>query len=409
MSENPENEILSPNSSEESTASQLNPESSLPEDSSFQRSLIAKWWDTLLQWGWGESVFRFALGTAAFLSLLLTTLLLQAFYYQVVQARAEEQKREIAELQEQAMIILPPIPGPQELQGVMRQTSLHTIIPTRPRQEVIKYVVQPGDTVFGIAEKFGLKPQTILWANYYTLLDNPHSLKPGQELNILPVDGTYYQWQAGDGLNGVARFFGVKPEDIINFPANHLDPETIGDYANPNIKPGTWLVIPGGRREFVSWSAPIGVTRTNPAVARALGPGSCGPVNGGAIGFGSFIWPANKHYLSGYDYSPETNHYGIDIAGNQGEAVYASDAGVIVYAGWNDWGYGNMIIIDHGNGFQTLYAHLSALNVVCGQSVGQGDVIGAIGSTGRSSGPHLHFEIISSTSKVNPWNFLPPP
>lgn len=409
MSENPENEILLPNSSEESTASQPNPESPLLEDSSFQRSLIAKWWDTLLQWGWGESVFRFALGTAAFLSLLLTTLLLQSFYYQVVQAHAEEQKREIAELQEQAMIILPPIPGPQELQGVMRQTSLHTIIPTRPRQEVIKYVVQPGDTVFGIAEKFGLKPQTILWANYYTLLDNPHSLKPGQELNILPVDGTYYQWQAGDGLNGVARFFGVKPEDIINFPANHLDPETIGDYANPNIKPGTWLVIPGGRREFVSWSAPIGVTRTNPAVARALGPGSCGPVNGGAVGFGSFIWPANKHYLSGYDYSPETNHYGIDIAGNQGEAVYASDAGVIVYAGWNDWGYGNMIIIDHGNGFQTLYAHLSALNVVCGQSVGQGDVIGAIGSTGRSSGPHLHFEIISSTSKVNPWNFLPPP
>lgn len=407
MSDNPENEILTA-----ASAPSSNPEGGLPDASdethSFQRT-FARWWDTLLQWGWGESVFRFALGTAAFLSLLLTTLLLQGFYYQVVQARAEEQNRQIAELQEQAMIILPPIPGPQELQGVMRQTSLHTIIPTRPRQEVIKYIVQPGDTVFGIAEKFGLKPQTILWANYYVLLDNPHSLKPGQELNILPVDGTYYQWQAGDGLNGVARFFGVKPEDIINFPANNLDPETIGDYSNPNIKPGTWLVIPGGKRDFVSWSAPLGVTRTNPAVARVLGPGACGPVNGGAVGFGSFIWPTNKHYLSGYDYSPETNHYGIDIAGNQGEAVYASDAGVIVYAGWNDWGYGNVIIIDHGNGFQTLYAHLSALNVVCGQSVGQGDVIGAIGSTGRSSGPHLHFEIISSTSKVNPWNFLPPP
>jgi murein DD-endopeptidase MepM/ murein hydrolase activator NlpD len=349
------------------------------------------------------------LSLTAFAALFLSTLFLQNFYHRVIQARTAEQQKQAVQLQQQASLSLPPLLTQQSAQGLVRQTSLHTIIPNRPRQEVVKYVVQPGDTVFGIAEKFGLKPQTILWANYYTLLDNPHSLRPGQELNILPVDGTYYQWQEGDGLNGVARFFGVKPEDIINFPANHLDPNTIGDYAHPNIKPGTWLVIPGGRREFVSWSAPIGVTRQNPAIARALGPGACGPVNGGAVGFGTFIWPANKHYLSGYDYSPETNHYGIDIAGNQGEAVYASDAGVIVYAGWNDWGYGNMIIIDHGNGFQTLYAHLSALNVVCGQSVGQGDVIGAIGTTGRSSGPHLHFEIISSSAKVNPWNYLPPP
>ncbi len=374
-----------------------------------ETSLLSRWWDMILQWGMGESVFRAILSLMAFVALFLTTLFLQTFYQKVTHARTAERQKETAQLQEQNLLALPPILTEREIQSVMRQTSLHTIIPNRPRQEVIKYVVQPGDTVFGIAEKFGLQPQTILWANYYTLLDNPHSLQPGQELNILPVDGTYYQWQEGDGLNGVARFFGVKPEDIINFPANHLDPNTIGDYAHPNIKPGTWLVIPGGRREFVSWSAPIGVTRQNAAIARALGPGACGPVNGGAVGFGTFIWPANKHYLSGYDYSPETNHYGIDIAGNEGEAVYASDAGVVVYAGWNDWGYGNMIIIDHGNGFQTLYAHLSALNVVCAQSVGQGDVIGAIGSTGRSSGAHLHFEIISSTAKVNPWNYLPPP
>ncbi len=374
-----------------------------------EHSLLSRWWDMILQWGMGESVFRALLSLTAFTALFLSTFFLQNFYHWVIQARAAEQQKQEVRLQEQALLSLPPLLIQPSPHGLVRQTSLHTIIPNRPRQEVVKYIVQPGDTVFGIAEKFGLKPQTILWANYYTLLDNPHSLRPGQELNILPVDGTYYQWQEGDGLNGVARFFGVKPEDIINFPANHLDPNTIGDYAHPNIKPGTWLVIPGGRREFVSWSAPIGVTRQNPAVARALGPGACGPVNGGAVGFGTFIWPANKHYLSGYDYSPETNHYGIDIAGNQGEAVYASDAGVIVYAGWNDWGYGNMIIIDHGNGFQTLYAHLSALNVVCGQSVGQGDVIGAIGSTGRSSGSHLHFEIISSSAKVNPWNYLPPP
>ncbi|MGE5375614.1 MAG: peptidoglycan DD-metalloendopeptidase family protein [Bacteroidota bacterium] len=292
--------------------------------------------------------------------------------------------------------------------GIPRLAQVHTIIPSRPREDVEKYTVLKGDTVFGIAEKFGLKPETVLWANYYTLLDDPHALKPGQELNILPIDGTYHEWQQGEGLNGIAKYYGVKPEDIIDFPANNLDASAIGDFANPNIKPGTWLVIPGGHREFISWSAPLGVTRENPASARVLGPGACDPISGGAIGYGTFIWPANNHYLSGFDYSPSTNHWGIDIAGNEGEAVYATDAGVVVYAGWNNYGYGNMIMVDHGNNFQSLYAHLSAINVGCGQSVGQGDVIGAIGTTGHSSGPHLHFEIRSLSSHVNPWDVLPP-
>ena len=291
--------------------------------------------------------------------------------------------------------------------GVPRLAQERTIIPSRPRQEVTKYTVLEGDTIFGIAEKFGLKPETILWGNYYVLYDDPHSLRPGQELNILPVDGTYHEWQLGEGLNGVARGYNVSPEDIINYPVNNLELATIGDFASPNIQPGTWLVVPGGRREFISWSAPLGITRENPATARVMGSGACDPVTGGAVGFGTFVWPANKHYLSGFDYSPSTNHWGIDVAGNEGEGVYATDAGVIVYAGWNDYGYGNMVMIDHGNGFQSLYAHMSAFNVGCGQSVGQGDVIGAIGTTGRSSGPHLHFEIRAISSWVNPWDVLP--
>lgn len=293
--------------------------------------------------------------------------------------------------------------------GIPRLAQVHTTIPSRPRQDVTKYTVVEGDTVFGIAEKFGLKPETILWGNYYILLDDPHALQPGQELNILPVDGTYHEWQQGEGLNGIATYYGVKPEDIINYPANNLDPATIGDFANPNIPLGTWLVVPGGHREFISWSAPLGVTRENPASARVLGPGACDPISGGAVGFGAFIWPANKHYLSGFDYIPNANHWGIDIAGNEGEGVYATDAGVVVYAGWNNYGYGNMIMVDHGNNFQSLYGHLSAINVGCGQSVGQGDVIGAIGTTGHSSGPHLHFEIRAISSFVNPWDVLPPP
>ena len=162
------------------------------------------------------------------------------------------------------------------------------------------------------------------------------------------------------------------------------------------------------KKQFSSWGAPLGVTRENPANARMLGAGACGPVSGGAVGYGTYVYPANKHYLSGFDFSPESNHNGLDFAGNEGEGVYAADAGVIVYAGWNDYGYGNMIMVDHGNGFQSLYAHLNAFNVGCGQSVGQGEVIGAIGSTGRSSGPHLHFELMAG-SKVNPWSYLPPP
>ena len=293
--------------------------------------------------------------------------------------------------------------------GVPRLAQVDTTIPSRPRDKVIQYTVEEGDTVFGIAENFGLKPETILWGNYYTLLDDPHALKPGQELNILPVNGTYHEWQQGEGLNGVAKYYGVTPEDIINYPANELSLDSIGDFAAPNIQPGKWLIVPNGRRDFISWSAPLGVTRENPASARVLGPGACDPVSGGAVGYGTFVWPANKHYLSGFDYTPSTNHWGLDLAGNEGEGVYATDAGVVVYAGWNNYGYGNMIMVDHGNNFQSLYAHLNGISVGCGQSVGQGDLIGTIGSTGRSSGSHLHFEIRAISSWVNPWDVLPPP
>ncbi|MCD6475830.1 MAG: LysM peptidoglycan-binding domain-containing M23 family metallopeptidase [Anaerolineaceae bacterium] len=245
-----------------------------------------------------------------------------------------------------------------------------------------------------------------MWANYYTLADNPNALQPGQELNILPVDGTYYEWHAGDGLTGVAEFFGVDVEDIISWPGNELNEETIGDYANPNIDPGDWLVIPGGSRDYISWSAPM-ITRENPAEASIFGPGACGAVYDGPIGDGVMIWPTIERYLSGYDYTPEINHYGIDIAGDLGYAIWAVDDGVIVYSGWNDWGYGNVVVIDHGNGWQSLYAHLDYINYGCGDYVYEGDIIGGMGSTGRSTGPHLHFELRSSVyGRPNPWDFL---
>lgn len=364
--------------------------------------------DTLIGIGLGESFLR--IGTLLFSVVLIGAVIwLARSFLAQNPAGADANAAQV-----EPTVSVPGIESvPQEavdlLVGVPRLAQVFTTIPSRPRQEIIKYTVMEGDTIFGIAEKFGLKPETILWSNYYVLLDNVDSLQPGQELNILPVNGTYHEWQEGEGLNGVAEYYGVAPEEIINYPSNNLDPATIGDYANPNIPPGTWLVVPNGRREFISWSAPLGVTRENPASARVLGSGACGPISGGAVGFGTFVWPANSRRLSGYDYSPSTNHWGLDLAGNLGEGVYATDAGVVVYAGWNEYGYGNMIMIDHGNNFQSLYAHMDSVAVGCGQSVGQGDLIGIIGNTGRSSGSHLHFEIRAISSWVNPWDVLPPP
>lgn len=293
--------------------------------------------------------------------------------------------------------------------GIYRLATIHTTIPSRPRTEIITYTVKKGDTIFSIADMFGLKPETILWGNLYTLADNPELIYEGTVLNIMPSNGTYHKWSAGEGLNGVAHGYNVTPDVIVSWPGNHLDAAALGDYAHPNIEPGTMLFVPGGTRDFVTWSAPR-ISRDNPGVAKLLGPGSCGTIVDGAVGSGAFIWPAGLHRLSGYDYSPSTNHFGIDIAGALGDPIYAADNGVVVYAGWNNWGYGNVVVIDHDGGWQTLYAHMSALNVGCGQSVYQGDVIGYFGSTGNSSGPHLHFEMLNEAyGKVNPWNFLPPP
>ena len=302
-------------------------------------------------------------------------------------------------------ISLPPI-EPASGGALLRpQANLHTDFPTRPRVDVITYTVQTGDNLFSIADKFNLKPETVLWGNYETLNGNFRFIKPGQVLRILPVDGTYYQWQEGDDLNTVAKFFGVDPEAILTYPGNHFD--LIDLKENPDsiaIEPGRWLIIPGGRRELVDWGPPA-ITRSNPAVARYYGPGACGAVYEGAVGTYTFVWPTTSRLISGYRFVPGV-HPAIDIGGSVGNAIYAADSGVVVYAGWSNYGYGFLIVLDHGNGWQTAYAHLSNIYVSCGQSVYQGDVIGAMGSTGNSTGPHLHFEMSLNGVKVNPLDFI---
>jgi murein DD-endopeptidase MepM/ murein hydrolase activator NlpD len=287
--------------------------------------------------------------------------------------------------------------------GIHRTADIHTTIPTRSRVEVITYTVERGDSLFAIAENFGLKPETILWGNFETLADNPHTLQPGQEINILPVNGTFHQWREGESLYRVAEYYGVDPLDIVQYPGNNIDIYDF-DLDNPSFEIGQMLIVPGGERELVDYGPPA-ITRNNPAIAATYGPGHCGTVYTGAVGVGIFLWPTTERWLSGYQYNPNI-HPAIDIAGSLGNAVWASDNGVVVYSGWSNYGYGNLVVIDHGNGWQTLYAHLNTISVGCGQSVNQGQLIGGLGTTGNSSGPHLHFEMIYSGTKVNPWDFL---
>jgi len=285
--------------------------------------------------------------------------------------------------------------------AIQRRPMLRTIIPTRPRQDVITYTVEKGDSVFEIADQFNLRPETVLWGNYAALNDSPDQIEVGMVLTIPPTDGVLYQWQPGDSLESVAGRFEARPEDILHWPGNQLD------LINPQVEPRSWVMVPGGQREFRTWVIPT-IPRGRAGVSSSVyGGGACeGPFDG-AYGTGTFVWPAANHMLSGNDYW--SGHLAIDIAAGDGSTIFASDAGVVVFAGWATGGYGNTIMIDHGNGYQTLYAHMSSVIARCGQSVSQGGSIGVAGSTGNSTGTHLHFEVRYMGGFVSPWTVLPAP
>lgn len=292
---------------------------------------------------------------------------------------------------------------------VVPQANPYTTIPNRQRRDVILYPVQDGDTLFGIAALYGLTPESLLWANYDALQDNPHLLKPGMELSIPPVNGIVYTVESGDTVDTIAEKYKVTA-DVIYVAGYEWNQLKAGQ--QPQV--GAVLIIPGGSREFKSWAltqaenspSSTGSSAAGVPVASNSNAGFCQDVQAGLVGTGAFIWPANQHWVSGNNYAPW--HPGIDIATRMGDPIYAADNGVVVYSGWNTWGYGNLVVIDHGNGWQTWYAHNSAIYVGCGQNVFQGSVISAAGSTGRSTGPHLHFETRLNGTLPNPLNVLPP-
>lgn len=276
---------------------------------------------------------------------------------------------------------------------IRRTIDAHTVRPDRPTEGITSYTVQRGDSVFSIATKFQIKPETILWGNYDVLEDDPELLRPGQMLNILPVNGLYYKWQEGDTIEKVAEEFDTTPDEILTWPGNNLNP------LDPKVLPGDWIIVPGGSRPFKDWAAPvmIGTRYSFPS----LGPGACPGGYGGPVGSGAWSWPGHFTTISGNDFWP--GHPGIDIAAAPGTGVYAADAGVVVFAGWSTRGYGYLVIVDHGNGWVTFYAHMDQINVGCGQGISYGGYpLGLAGNTGNSTGYHIHFEMRYMGTPENP-------
>lgn len=282
---------------------------------------------------------------------------------------------------------------------VVRALNSHTTVDQTIRREAIKYKVDEGDSLFAIAKQFDLEPESVFWANYELLGGSPDGIKPGVELVIPPSDGVYYEWKEGDTLESVADKYQVDPEVILESTINNVD------LTNPTFTPGEYVMIPGGKGESVSFFSgeiPRGSAGT---LASVMGDGGCDTSAGGAVGDGSFGNPVAGSVVIGNDWIPGV-HQAVDLGSATSNTVVAADSGLVVYSGWANGGYGNTVVIDHGNGFQTLYAHLQFTTVSCGQSVGQGTQIGVVGSTGNSTGPHLHFEIRYMGLNDNPHNYF---
>lgn len=254
----------------------------------------------------------------------------------------------------------------------------------RPVEEVLYYTVKPGDTVLGIAQKFGLQPETLMWSNS-SIEQNPDRLSIGDQLRILPVDGVLHVVKRGDTLSSIADKYDADMQAIVAYAANGMS--SVDDA----LPIGKEIVVPGGTKPFV---APVVGASTAYAVSRP---------DGALAGSGNFSWPTAGYISQGY----WGGHPAIDVAGWLGAPVTAPDSGYVVLAGggWNS-GYGNYVIVDHGNGFTTLYAHLNSVFVKPGETVSRGQQLGTMGSTGNSTGPHLHFEIRYNGVPYNPASYL---
>ncbi len=291
---------------------------------------------------------------------------------------------------------LPEMNSGTSLAGVTRTAQLHTYRPDKPRFAVTEYTVQPGDSAYSIAQKFNIKPETLLWGNE-GMNPDAGALRVNARLNILPVNGVLHIVKAGDTLQKLQDTYGVSIEDIVNFPGNHFN------YEVPDqLTPGDEVIIPNGKSQ-VSWQEPSG-----PQVVLAVKGGAPAAAGVNPFAFlykGYFSWPVFPVIVTQPFWS---GHGGIDIGLYVRQPVFAAASGTVVFADWDTTGFGNLVIIDHGNGILTYYGHNSALLVRYGQVVGRGEQIAEGGSTGNSTGPHVDFRIkLLPGGYVNPADYLP--
>lgn len=266
-----------------------------------------------------------------------------------------------------------------------------TYKPTQPNHEFITYTVQAGDTAIRIAERFGIQEETILGGNAFLSTD-AGQLMAGTTIVILPIDGVLHDVVEGDTIEGLAEQYEVPVEDIASYGPNNLE-------FPYRLYPGTQILVPGAVREVFVWDPPSLTTSSS----SSSGSGSSS-ITVEVPGTGTFVWPVDARRITQEFWY---GHQALDVGLVTGSPVYASDTGTVTYAAWSPHCYGNLIVINHGNGFETFYAHLDGFNVSPGQTVYQGSLIGWSGNTGCSSGPHIHFEIRFNKALDNPLNYLP--
>ena len=266
---------------------------------------------------------------------------------------------------------------PMVLSAFTENTQMQTVI-SDIRDKIIEYKVQSGDTLLQVAEKFGVSVETIRWQNSLT----KDSIKEGRILEILPVTGISHKVKKGDTVYSIAKLYDASSQAIVDFPFNVFSNDETFELAIGQV-----IIVPEG----VMPKAQV------PTRIRQITPDA-----GTVVASGNFVWPTSGTITQRFVWY----HKGIDIANSGVPDVLAADAGTVVTSGWSAVGYGNHVIIDHGNGYRTLYGHLQAIYVVAGQTVARGARIGKMGSTGRSTGSHTHFEVVLNGVYINPLNVL---
>ncbi|MBU0648663.1 M23 family metallopeptidase, partial [Patescibacteria group bacterium] len=253
------------------------------------------------------------------------------------------------------------------------------------RTKIEEYAVESGDTLNSIAEKFSLSLSTLLWAND---LSSSSYIHPGDKLAILPVSGVLHTVSKGETVAGIAKKYSADAEKMVEF-------NKLADAGSIMI--GDKLVVPGGKKPqpvkttTSSYTAPVSsIFSSNPPASSSSGART------------RLLWPTPGHVITQYYH---WGHSGLDIDGDYSSPLYAAEAGTVEYAGWNG-GYGIMVQINHGGGMVTRYGHASKLFVKKGDYVSRGQTIAMMGTTGWSTGTHLHFEVIIGGVKYNPLSYI---